>query len=190
MCFSNCLLFNLLTMFFLTFEYPALPDISSLPPVQPPAQTQDLPEQPRRQCRPHSHAPPPAISKPNSTIPGHCSQTTMREFERWRESLPSVMLLEVRLLRQLVEKTSGDRGSELGAASDYSDNVDIARSIRTIVPHESESVEEGNGDQMARKHQHQRDEEEDEERSRRAELARLWTPVETHRQSLCYQSII
>jgi hypothetical protein len=114
----------------------------------------------------------------------------MREFERWRESLPSVMLLEVRLLRQLVEKTSGDRGSELGAASDYSDNVDIARSIRTIVPHESESVEEGNGDQMARKHQHQRDEEEDEERRRRAELARLWTPVETHRQSLCYQSII
>jgi hypothetical protein len=101
---------------------------------------------------------------------------------------------EVRLLRQLVEKTSGDRGSELvgvGAASDYSDNDDIARSIRTIVAHESESVEEGDGDQMARKHQHQRDEEEDEERrTRRAELARLRTPVETHRQSLCYQSII
>jgi hypothetical protein len=50
---------------------------------------------------------------------------------------------EVRLLRQLVEKTSGDHGSELvgvGAASDYSDNDDIARSIRMTVPHESESV--------------------------------------------------
>jgi hypothetical protein len=94
---------------------------------------------------------------------------------------------EVRLLRQLVEKTSGDRGSELvgvGAASDYSDNDDIARSIRTIVPHESESVEEGDGDQMARKHQ--RDEEEEEERRRRAEIARLRTPVEPHRQPLCY----
>ena len=90
---------------------------------------------------------------------------------------------EVRLLRQLVEKMSGDRGSELvgvGAASDYSDKDDIPRSIRTIVPHESESVEEGDGDQMARKHQHQRDEEEDEERRRRAELARLRTPIETH----------
>jgi len=28
----------------------------------------------------------------------------------------------------------------VGAASDYSDNDDIARSIRMIVPHESESV--------------------------------------------------
>jgi len=88
-----------------------------------------------------------------------------------------------------VEKTSGDCGSELGAASDYSDNDDIARSIRTIVPHESESVEEGDGDQMAKKHQ--RDEDEDEERRRRrAELARLRTPVETYRQSLCDQTII
>jgi hypothetical protein len=59
------------------------------------------------------------------------------------------------------------------------------------VPHESESVEWGDGDQMVRRQQHQRDEEKEEERRRRrAELARLRTPVEKHRQSLCHQSII
>jgi hypothetical protein len=34
-------LFNLLTVFFLASEYPTLPGISSLPTIQPPAQTQD-----------------------------------------------------------------------------------------------------------------------------------------------------
>src|ERR1700676_1462527 len=93
MCLFNFLSFNLLTMFFLASEYPALPGISSLPPVQPPGQTQDPPEQPQRQRRPHPHPPLLTISKPNSTIPGHCSQTTIRESERWRESSLSMMLL-------------------------------------------------------------------------------------------------
>src|ERR1700689_443885 len=93
MCFFNCLSFNLLTMFFLASEYPALPGISSLPPVRPPARTQDLPEPPQQQCRPHPHPPLLAISKPNSTIPGHCSQTTMRESDCWRESWLSMILL-------------------------------------------------------------------------------------------------
>jgi hypothetical protein len=69
----------------------------------------------------------------------------------------------------LVEKMSGDHESELvgvGAASDDSDNDDIARSTRTIVPQKSESVEEGYGDQMVRRQQHQQDEEEEEERRR------------------------
>jgi len=81
---------------------------------------------------------------------------------------------EVRLLRQLGEKMSGDRGSELVGVGAASDNDDHAISIRTIAPYELESVEEEDGDQMARQEQRQQqDEEEDEERrSRRAELAR------------------
>jgi len=96
---------------------------------------------------------------------------------------------EVRLLRQLVEKTSGDRGSKLVGLGAASDNNDHARSIRTIVPHELESVEEDDGDQMARKQQ--RDEEKDEERrSQRAKLARPRTPESNHIDNHCYQSII
>ena len=75
---------------------------------------------------------------------------------------------EVLLLRQSVEKTSGDRVSELVGVAVNDDHV---RSIRTIVLHELENVEEEGGDQMARQQQ-QRDEGEDEDRrSRRAELA-------------------
>ena len=77
-----------------------------------------------------------------------------------------------------MEKSSGDCGSELVGVDTASDNDDHARSIRTIVPHELESVEEDDGDQMARQEQRrQRDEEEDEERrSRRAELPRPGIP--------------
>jgi hypothetical protein len=57
---------------------------------------------------------------------------------------------EVRLLRQLVEKMSGDRGSELVGIGVALDNDDHASSIRTIVLHELESVEEDDGDQMVR----------------------------------------
>jgi hypothetical protein len=51
---------------------------------------------------------------------------------------------EVQLLRPLVEKTSGDCGSELVGVGAASDNNNIARSIRTIAPLELESVEDGN----------------------------------------------
>jgi hypothetical protein len=44
---------------------------------------------------------------------------------------------EVQLLRQLVEKTSGNHGSELVGGA-VSDNDDRVRSIRTIAPHELE----------------------------------------------------
>lgn len=57
---------------------------------------------------------------------------------------------EVRLLRQLVKKMSGDRGSELVGVGAASDNDDHVISIRTIVPHELQSVEEDDGDQMTR----------------------------------------
>jgi hypothetical protein len=62
---------------------------------------------------------------------------------------------EVRLLRQLVEKMSGNRGSELVGVGAASDNDDHARSIGTIVPHELESVEEDDGDQMAKQERQQ-----------------------------------
>jgi hypothetical protein len=66
---------------------------------------------------------------------------------------------EVRLLRQSVEKLSGDCGSELVGVGAASDNDDHARSIRMIVLHELGSIEEDDGDQMARqKQQQQRDE--------------------------------
>jgi hypothetical protein len=71
---------------------------------------------------------------------------------------------EVQLLRQLVEKMSGDHGSELVGVGAASDNDDHAISIRTIVPHKLESVEEDDGDQMVRQEQQQEwDEEEEEE---------------------------
>ena len=129
MCFFNCLSPNLLTMFFLASEYPTLPGISSVSPVRPLAQTQDPPEQPQRQCRPHPHTPLLAISKPNSMIPGHCSQTTMRESERWRESSLSMILLGGKFAT--VEAVGGEDecGSELVGVGAASDNDDHARTI-------------------------------------------------------------
>jgi hypothetical protein len=63
---------------------------------------------------------------------------------------------EVRLLRQ---NASGDCRSELVGVGAASDNDDHARSIRMIVLHELGSIEEDDGDQMARqKQQQQRDE--------------------------------
>src|SRR5882762_2341712 len=171
--FFNCLLFNLLMIFFLASTSSnarsariTLTTTSSTPTPPAPSDLQTQLHDTRSLLTDH-----------NERVRVLEGVITEHDAIRW----------EVRLLRQLVEKTGGDRGSELvgvGAASDYSDNDDIARSIRTIVPHESESVEEGDGDQMARKHQ--RDEKEEEERRRRAEIARLRTPVEPHRQPLCY----
>ena len=57
--------------------------------------------------------------------------------------------------------------ADVGAASD---NDNHARSIRTIVPHELESVEKDDSDQITRQEYQQWDEEgEEERRNRRAE---------------------
>jgi len=103
MCFSK-LSFNLLTMFLLASEYPALLGISSLPPVRPPAQTQDLSEQPQRQHRLNPH-PPLLSSKPNSTIPGYCADRALEGVIIEHNAIKR----EVRLLRQ---KTSDRRGQD------------------------------------------------------------------------------
>lgn len=67
------------------------------------------------------------------------------------------------MLRQSVEKLSGDCGSELVGVGAASDNDDHARSIRMIVLHELESIEEDGGDQTVRQQQQQWDEDEEEE---------------------------
>ena len=54
------------------------------------------------------------------------------------------------MLRQSVEKLSGDFGSELVGVGAASDNDNHAKSIRTIAPHELDNVEEEDGDKMAR----------------------------------------
>jgi hypothetical protein len=95
---------------------------------------------------------------------------------------------QIRLLRQLVEKSThqqrdwdqeqeGFSGAAAdgggGAAGDGADDDD-ARSIRTIVPHELERVEEEDEEQIARQEMEQREvaDEDDEERARRVELGR------------------
>jgi hypothetical protein len=81
---------------------------------------------------------------------------------------------EVGVLRQLVEKSGTREDEEFGAAGGTSDDDD-ARSIRTIVPHELERVEEEDEDQITKQEQ-QQDEDEEERRARRVELGRPRTP--------------
>ena len=98
------------------------------------------------------------------------------------------MKREVSLLRELVEKTAGrdfrdtarEAEEDFGSAGARSDDDDDARSVRTIVPHELERVEEEDEDQIARQEQQRDQQEEDEDheerRRRRVELGRPRTP--------------
>lgn len=84
---------------------------------------------------------------------------------------------EVGVSRQLVEK-GGARNredEEFGTAGGTSDDDD-ARSIRTIVPHELEHVEEEDEDQIAKQEEPQDEDEEEERRTRRVEHGRPRTP--------------
>lgn len=80
---------------------------------------------------------------------------------------------EVGVLRQLVEKWDRENG-DLGAAGGTL-NDDDAWSIRTIVPHELEWVEEEDEDQIAKQEEPQ-DEDEEQRRTRRVEIGRPRTP--------------
>jgi len=85
---------------------------------------------------------------------------------------------EVGVSRQLVEK-GGARNredEEFGTAGGYCLDDDDARSIRTIVPHELEHVEEEDEDQIAKQEEPQDEDEEEERRTRRVEHGRPRTP--------------
>ncbi|KIM79867.1 hypothetical protein PILCRDRAFT_823052 [Piloderma croceum F 1598] len=145
---------------------------SALPPVRPSTtQNQDPPEP--------STSPPALLAELQSQL--HDTQSSLANHVDKVRALETVFAehdaikREVGVLRQLVEKR--DRENEdFGAAGGALDDDD-ARSIRTIVPHELERVEEEDEDQITKQEQEQHDEDEEEERrTRRVELGRPRTP--------------
>jgi hypothetical protein len=141
---------------------------STLPPVRPSTtQNQDPPEP--------STSPPALLVELQSQL--HETQTSLATHVDKVRALETVFAehdaikREVGVLRQLVEKRDGDF-----AAAGTLDDDDDARSIRTIVPHELERVEEEDEDQIAKQEEPQDEDEEEERRTRRVELGRPRTP--------------
>jgi len=85
---------------------------------------------------------------------------------------------EIGLLRQLMEKSTYhqcDQEQEEVFSAETVGADDDTRSIRTIIPHELEIVEEEDEEQIVKQEQLEEDEDE-ERRARRVELGHLGTP--------------